>query len=203
VFEPFFTTKPEGTGLGLATVQAIVTQGGGDVSVETELGCGTTFRVMLPRTQAALTRVILPKSESAKTSSNETVLLVEDDEEVRTVTAQVLEVAGYRVLAANSFAEAWSMYQTSGVPVDLLLTDLVLTDMSGVELAECIAATKRGTAVLYMSGYGDRNVMFGNIDPRTFIQKPSESAHRENPSGSRDTNGMIIGPNSHNNEGGP
>jgi PAS domain S-box-containing protein len=173
VFEPFFTTKPEGTGLGLATVQAIVTQSGGEVSVESELGVGTTFRILLPRTEAPLTRVIIPKSELASGSSHGTVLLVEDDDQVRAVTAQMLEPAGYRVFQAKTAAEARLMHQTSPIPIDLLLTDLVLTDMDGVELASCIVAAKKSPAVLFMSGYSDNDLMkFGHIDLRMFIQKP-------------------------------
>jgi two-component system cell cycle sensor histidine kinase/response regulator CckA len=173
VFEPFFTTKPEGSGLGLATVQAIVTQSGGEVSVETEVGSGTTFRILIPRTAAPITRILTAQSFSAKSLSHETVLIVEDEDQVRTVTAEVLETEGYRVLQAKTAAEARLMYQTTVIPIDLLLTDLVLTDMDGVELAARISAMNRGTAVLYMSGYSDKELIkFGNFDVRMFIQKP-------------------------------
>jgi hypothetical protein len=174
VFEPFFTTKPEGTGLGLATVNEIVTQSGGDISVETDVDAGTTFRILLPRTNAAVTRIETPKPEPAKRTSHETVLLVEDDDQVRIVTAQVLETEGYRVFDAKTAAEALLIYQTSIIPIDLLLTDLVLTDMDGVGLAARISAMKQRTVVLYMSGYSDRDLIkLGNFDPnRTLIQKP-------------------------------
>jgi len=105
------------------------------------------------------------------------VLLVEDDDQVRTVTVQVLETEGYRVLDAKTGAEALQIHQTASVPIDLLLTDLVLADMDGVKLAARISAADKQTAVLYMSGYSDKELIkLGNLNvinlTRTFIQKP-------------------------------
>lgn len=174
VFEPFFTTKPEGSGVGLATVYGIATQNGGDVSVETEVGAGTTFRVLFPRTNAAVTKLETVRPLFVKASLHETVLLVEDDDEVRAATAQTLETEGYRVYTAKTAGEALKIYQSSAVPVDLLLADLVLTDMDGGELAARISALKRRTAVLFMSGYSDRELArHRNLDfDRAFIRKP-------------------------------
>ena len=177
IFEPSFTTKAEGTGLGLSTVNGIVTQSGGEISVETEAGSGTTFRILFPRTIATVARIETPKLEPDRPPSHQTVLLVEDDDQVRTVTAQVLETEGYQVLEAKTGAEALQIYQTASVPIDLLLTDLVLADMDGVKLAARISAAEKQTAVLYMSGYSDKELIkLGNLNvinlTRTFIQKP-------------------------------
>ena len=177
IFEPSFTTKAEGTGLGLSTVNGIVTQSGGEISVETEVGFGTTFRILFPRTNATVARIETPKLEPDRPPSHQTVLLVEDDDQVRTVTAQVLETEGYQVLEAKTGAEALQIYQTASGPIDLLLTDLVLADMDGVKLAARISAADKQTAVLYMSGYSDKELIkLGNLNlinlTRTFIQKP-------------------------------
>jgi two-component system cell cycle sensor histidine kinase/response regulator CckA len=154
IFEPFFTTKKvgEGTGLGLATVHGIVKQSGGHVSCYSEPGQGATFRVYLPATHAE-TSVVAPPAEKPALSGTETVLLVEDDAQVRHVAADVLQAHGYDVLAAGGHEEALALLASHPGPVHLLLTDVVMAGMGGPQLAARIRELRPSIGVLYTSGY--------------------------------------------------
>ena len=176
VFEPFFTTKPrgKGTGLGLATVYGIVRQSGGHITVESALGQGATFRIYLPRVEAPLDAARGPSPVGAPAAGNETILVAEDERLVRVLAQKVLERAGYRVVVAVGGADALALAERHAGPIHLLLTDVVMPEMNGRELARRLAALRPGLRVLYMSGYADEAVaQHGVLDPGTaFLQKP-------------------------------
>jgi CheY-like chemotaxis protein len=174
VFEPFFTTKGPGcgTGLGLATVYGIVSQAGGGIRVESQLDTGTTFRILLPAIVATATPPAHASRDSA--SGHETILVVEDEEAVRTMIRRALERQGYVVLAASGAAAAIETAERYSGPIDLLLTDVVMPDRGGRELADAIRARRPGLRVVYMSGYTDDAVVRHGIETSTdaFLQKP-------------------------------
>ncbi len=175
IFEPFFTTKAagKGTGLGLSTVFGIAQQCGGSVWVYSELGKGTTFKVYFPRVDAVADA---PRAVHAPATlrGSETILLVEDQEQVRAVAADILERNGYRVLVAASAAEGLRLAAGHAGTIHLLLTDLVMPQMSGAELAKRLTSTRAELKVLCMSGYTDDSVVrHGVLDSRiAFLQKP-------------------------------
>jgi signal transduction histidine kinase len=175
LFEPFFTTKDrgKGTGLGLSTVFGIVKQSGGSIYVESELGRGTTFRIYLPATDE-LEGEPSQRVPAAALDGSETVLLVEDDEQVRAVTRLILARKGYRVLEARDGLEALKLAEAAGDPLDLLLTDVVMPNMGGRELADRLLALRPGLPVLYMSGYTDDAIVHHRVlDPGVMLlQKP-------------------------------
>ena len=157
VFEPFFTTKAvgEGTGLGLATVYGIVRQHGGAVTVTSSPGAGTTVEVYLPMTTEAPAQSEATERELTQFRGTETILLVEDEPQVLELVCSVLQEQGYRVLPAASPFEALSIFSAHESRIDLLLTDLVMPGMTGVELHRAIARQRSGLRVLFMSGYAD------------------------------------------------
>jgi PAS domain S-box-containing protein len=177
IFEPFFTTKEvgKGTGLGLATVYGIVKQSGGSVQVYSEPGKGTTFKVYLPRIDQAA-EVIAPTNVPVDELSrgSETILLAEDEEAVRSLVRGVLESTGYRVLETKGGNEALEIGERHRKHIHLLLTDVVMPQMSGAELVKHLAPLHPETKVLYMSGYTDHAVVrHGLLDSSTaFLQKP-------------------------------
>ena len=154
IFDPFFTTKAhsKGTGLGLSTVFGIVKQSGGEIEVKSQPGRGATFTIRLPRTdEVAPVETVGPVRSSPR--GCETILLVEDDEHVRASVRRILERSGYEVLVARSGTEALSLQQEFSGTIQLLLTDVVMPGMTGVELADSIAATRPHIKLLFMSGY--------------------------------------------------
>ena len=177
LFEPFFTTKGAGvgTGLGLSTVYGIVKQSGGDIHVRSELGRGTSLRIYFPRVREDELRhtreTPVPRTSLAGT---ETILLVEDDASLRQLTARVLREAGYTVLAPSSPTEAVHAGGHHEGTVHLLLTDVVMPQMTGRTVAERLARQRPGLRVLYMSGYTDDDVVRRGVlaTDMEFLQKP-------------------------------
>jgi PAS domain S-box-containing protein len=176
IFEPFFTTKPKGkgTGLGLATVYGIVKQSGGYVWVYTEPSHGAAFKIYLPRVDEPAEPVAAAAPTVESLHGTETVLVAEDEEVVRTLTRKMLEARGYRVLAAASGAEALQIAREHRDPISLLITDVVMPEMSGRELAERLAQIRPEMNVIYVSGYtGETIVEHGVLAPGVnFLQKP-------------------------------
>jgi CheY-like chemotaxis protein len=174
-FEPFFTTKAsgEGTGLGLATVYGIVTQAGGEVSIASSPGLGTTVTVLLPA--AALSSVAPAPSGSAPTHGRgETLLVVEDEAALRDVAGRILSGAGYRVLSAECGPEALALAARHEGAIDLLVSDVIMPGMLGKDLAERLSMVRPETRVLYMSGYAQPVLhTHGTLDPGVaLLEKP-------------------------------
>jgi len=175
IFEPFFTTKDvgKGTGLGLSTVYGIVKQSGGYIRVFSEPGQGATFKIYLPRMDDA-TSVTVEKQEISVPRGSETILLVEDEDVVRGLTKKILMQAGYNVLDAKGGEEAIRMCRAHNGPIELLVTDVVMPELSGKEVADRLLELRPAMRILFMSGYTDEaiiqhGVLDANVD---FIQKP-------------------------------
>jgi two-component system, cell cycle sensor histidine kinase and response regulator CckA len=156
-FEPFFTTKPKGkgTGLGLATVYGIVDQSGGGIALDTAPGRGTSVRIYLPVTSAVAEESTADSPATLASGGTETILLVEDNEAVRELSARALRRRGYTVHEARTAEEAIEWSQTSGVKPELLVTDVIMPGLSGPNLAARLTALAPELRVLYMSGYTD------------------------------------------------
>jgi len=175
IFEPFFTTKEvgKGTGLGLSTVYGIIKQSGGYIWVYSEVGRGSTFKAYLPRVDAPA-EIPLSRSAQPARHGSETVLLVEDEDGVRSLVRQVLHKHGYNVLEARHGGEALLMCERHPGKIDMLLTDVVLQQMSGRELAERLLKVRPEMKVLYVSGYADDAIVHHGVltAGMAFLQKP-------------------------------
>ncbi|MDY7085027.1 MAG: PAS domain S-box protein [Actinomycetota bacterium] len=183
-FEPFYTTKPKGsgTGLGLATVYGIATAAGGDVRLYSEAGIGTTVTIILPAVETSIdpssSPAALPAVETPTgTPPHETVLMAEDEDDLRQITTRVLTRAGYHVLAAADGAEAIHLAQTHPGPIHLLLTDVIMPRMMGNEVAAQVRQRRPGIPVLYMSGYAEPVLTENGTLPDgvTLVEKPFTS----------------------------
>lgn len=191
IFEPFFSTKEElnRTGLGLSVVYGIIKQSGGLIRMESSPGHGTCFRIYLPRTASkaevapASTAISSVAAEDQSTDGHRTILLAEDDPTVQLVLKAFLAQRGYRVLAADDGAEGLEISERHDGVVDLLLTDIIMPRMDGLELAQKMLATRVETKVLFISGYAQERdalceLLGGNTEVG-FLKKPFENEHLE------------------------
>ena len=180
VFEPFFTTKPtgEGTGLGMATVYGIITQAGGHAQIYSEPGLGTTFTALFPAVMQDVSSQAEVAAEVHRTRGGETVLVVEDEDALREVTRRILTSNGYRVLTASNGPDAIAIASAHSGGIDLVLTDVVMPQMLGKEVAERITQIRPGIRVLYMSGYAQPVLASqGSLDPSVrLVEKPFSEA---------------------------
>lgn len=210
LFEPFFTTKErgKGTGLGLATVYGVVKQSGGYITVESELGKGSCFKVYLPEIDEPVSVAVpaAPSTESFR--GTETILLVEDADALRKLAFTLLDQNGYHVLAAASGLDALKLIEANPCKIDLLLTDVIMPGINGRVLAERLAALQTGLKILYMSGYTDSTIAdHGVLDAGTsllhkpfseeaLIQKVREVLDSEKPSQSASNEIPVLAGNS-------
>jgi len=176
IFEPFFTTKPvgKGTGLGLATVYGVVQQSGGYIWLYTELGHGTSFKIYLPRVDAAESEAAADEPAAGSVDGSETVLVAEDEEAVRQIIVKALEARGYRVLSAGDGGAALERASAYARAIDLLVTDVVMPDMNGRELARRLTEARPSVKILYLSGYTDDAILHRGVlqEGVAFLQKP-------------------------------
>ncbi len=175
IFEPFFTTKEKGkgTGLGLATVYGVVKQSDGYIEVQSELGAGATFKIYLPRVDAPIETEKRNVEKNAPLTGSETILLVEDEDAMRTLAKSVLESLGYKVLQANHGDKACEVSQNYPDVIHLLLTDVVMPGMNGPALADQVKKHRPDLQILYMSGYTGQAVGQGVLpEGSNFLAKP-------------------------------
>jgi CheY-like chemotaxis protein len=179
LFEPFFTTKApgKGTGLGLATCHGVVRQSGGHIAVYSEPGRGTVVKIFLPRATEEKTAPAVAAPSAGPLHGSETVLLVEDNSIVRTLILEALGSAGYTVLVASSGLDALRVVESHPGRIDLLVTDVVMPVMSGVQLAEILTQKLPRLAIIYISGYTEESVADQglNTNGRAFLSKPFAS----------------------------
>jgi len=175
IYDPFFTTKPQGkgTGLGLSTVFGIVKQSGGAIWVASSLGEGTTFEVYFPRTDAPQDPITPPSIERPYFGS-ETILLVEDEDPVRAVALGIMRKYGYQVIEARSAGEALLICERYQGPIHALVSDVVMPQMNGIELAQRLKKIRSSLKVLCMSGYTDHSALQDAVlgGELAFLQKP-------------------------------
>jgi two-component system, cell cycle sensor histidine kinase and response regulator CckA len=176
IFEPFFTTKEQGkgSGLGLATVYGVVQQSGGHVSVYSEPGRGSTFKVYLPRAGDVIEPLAVSPVQQPAMRGKETILVAEDDEQVRDLAVAILKACGYLVLELEHANDAERVCQHHSGEIDLLLTDVVMREVSGPELARRVQKVRPDIKVLFMSGYTDSAIVHqGVLEPGiAFLPKP-------------------------------
>jgi CheY-like chemotaxis protein len=174
IFEPFYTTKERGTGLGLATVYGIVKQNAGAIAVESAPGAGSTFTIAFPLVEAAPTSQLRPTHDRAPARGTETVLVVEDEPALRSLLVSVLADTGYVVLEAPDGPAALEVADGFKGPIHLLLTDVVMPQLSGRDLAARLAARRPELRIVYMSGYTDDEVLRHGVqhDSVPFLAKP-------------------------------
>ncbi len=174
IFEPFYTTKPQGTGLGLSTVYGVITQSGGQVSVYSEPGVGTSFKVHLPQVHESVRTEAMEKVENKNLTGWETILLVEDEELVRDLARTILRSRGYRVLTAAHGGEALLLCESYSGPIHLMISDVVMPHLDGPDLVKRSSPLRPKMKVLLMSGYTDAAVVHqGGVGTETpFIPKP-------------------------------
>ena len=175
IFEPFFTTKElgRGTGLGLSIVYGVVKQNNGCIFVESEPGCGATFRIYLPRVQEAVDTTELALRETHAFASA-TILLVEDELALRDAGAEYLRACGYKVCTAANGVEAVAIARSTSAPIDLLVTDVIMPGMTGPDLAQELCSLRPNLRVVYMSGYPSDSPVHRKIGDKsgTYLQKP-------------------------------
>jgi CheY-like chemotaxis protein len=176
IFEPFFTTKDKGkgTGLGLATVYGIVKQSDGFIWTYSEPDQGTTFNVYFPAVFEKADHEEIRKTDDLVLKGEETILVVEDEDEVRSLICETLKLNGYNVLEAGNGGDALRLCEQVKIPINIILTDMVMPQMSGRDLVDKILDKNKKIKVLFMSGYTDRSIIEkGLLEPGTqFIQKP-------------------------------
>ena len=181
IFEPFYTTKDvgKGTGLGLATVYGIVKQSGGYIWVYSEPGRGTTFKIYLPRVDRPAEALGAEKKPAGIPRGTETILLVEDDAQVRQLASSVLGHCGYRVLTASGPEQGLEVCRANHQDIHLLVTDVIMPGMNGRKLAEEVARLCPRVKVLYISGYTNNAIVhYGVLDPGLwFLPKPFSLAN--------------------------
>jgi PAS domain S-box-containing protein len=176
IFDPFFTTKPqgEGSGLGLSTVYGIIKQSGGQIDVQSEIDRGTTFTITLPAAPPVPAREEAVDVQNPPGSGGEVILVVEDDDQVRTVVSKGLPRLGYEVLVVGNAEEALALVDKHPGRIDLLLTDVVMPGLSGPQLADRLTARRPETRVVFMSGYPEAQdpALGFSLNGRSYLQKP-------------------------------
>jgi two-component system, cell cycle sensor histidine kinase and response regulator CckA len=180
VFEPFFSTKPqgEGTGLGLSTVYGIVQQHGGDVSISSDLGLGTTVRVRMVGSSEFVP--VSAADQRAEGAGSERILLVEDEQALRDGTARLLQSRGYEVVTASDGLDALAIMDREERPIDMVVTDVAMPRMRGDELHEHLAGTHPALPVLFMSGYDSgASELPGRLLPKPVLEHELLTAIRE------------------------